>query len=238
MNVRYIADILFMFEFYKHPLDSFYYLKKKQKGSYKGAITIFALFFISYMIYVTSKGFIYQWVEPQDLDLTAIVLGFFAIYGLFIFANYLVTSINDGEGSIGEIFKGVTYSMSPAIISMLAVTYLSHVLTFNELVILQMLVIAGYAGAGLFLFLTVQELHNYTIRETIKSFALTLLFMLIVALLFSFVQIMGDQLLQFIIALFAESFLVTFGIILIIVGISMGIIALKKWLKGGTPNEI
>jgi hypothetical protein len=48
---------------------------------------------------------------------------------------------------------------------------------------------------------------------------------------------MGDQLIQFIIALFAESFLVTLGIILIVVGIAFGVFSLKKMLKGGQPNE-
>ena len=236
-NVRYINDLLFAFEFYKHPLDSFYYLKRKQKGSYKGAFTIFGLFFVSYMIYITSKGFIFQYVEPQDLDLNGILLGFFAIYILFVFSNYLVTSINDGEGSLGEIFKGVNYALSPIIIGLLGATWLSHVLTYNEFIIFQMILWLSVSATAIMLFLTVQELHNYTIRETMKSFALTVLFMMIVALLFAFVQIMGDQLIQFVIALFAESFLITLGVILIVTGLIIGIKFLITLIKGETTNE-
>lgn len=236
-DIRIINDVLFTFAFYKQPLDSFYYMKKKQKGSYKGALILFGIMFLVYMIYVTSKGFIYQTVEPEDLDLNALIIGFFAIFGLFILANYLVTSINDGEGSMGEIFKGVSYSLSPAIIAMIAVTYLSYVLTFNELIILQMVLWVGYFGTGLLIFLAVQELHNYTIRETIKSFLLTFLFMMIVALLLAFIQIMGDQLIQFVIALFAESFLVTTGIIIVVGGIAVGLSYLGKYLKEAFGNE-
>jgi hypothetical protein len=64
---------------------------------------------------------------------------------------------------------------------------------------------AGQFGTGLLIFLAVQELHNYTIRESIKSFLMTFLFMIIAAVLFAFVQIMGDQLIQFVLALIEEA---------------------------------
>jgi sugar lactone lactonase YvrE len=203
-SIKIVDDILFAFAFFKHPLDSFYYLKKKQRGSYLGATVLFFLFFFVYLNYVLNKGFIFQFVEPEDMDLGAIVIGFFAIFALFILSNYLVTSINDGEGSIGEIYKGVMYTLMPLTIAYTAIWYLSYYVTFNEVILLQIIQWSGIGGTGLLLFLAVQELHNYTIRETIKSYLLTILFMLIMGILFAFIQIMGDQLLQFIIGLIKE----------------------------------
>ncbi|MCD6482422.1 MAG: hypothetical protein J7K80_01620, partial [Candidatus Izimaplasma sp.] len=46
-EIRIINDILYMFNLLKHPLDSFYYIKKKQKGSYKGASSIFGRIFVA-----------------------------------------------------------------------------------------------------------------------------------------------------------------------------------------------
>ncbi len=205
-KIRSINDVLYMFNLIKHPLDSFYYIKKKQKGSYKGATIIFGLLFVSYLIFVTSKGFIYQGVEASDMDLNAIVLGFFAISLLFIFSNHLVSSINDGEGSLGEIYKGVMYSLLPAIVSLLLVTYLSYYFTYNEVFILSTILNVGLGWTVLLIFLSIQELHNYTIRNSIKSILLTLLFMIIIMILFAFIQIMGDQLIQFVIGIIKEVF--------------------------------
>ena len=73
-EVKIINDVLYMFNLIKHPLDSFYYIKKKTKGSYKGATIIFGMLFISYLIFVTSKGFIYQYVDAADMDLNSIVI--------------------------------------------------------------------------------------------------------------------------------------------------------------------
>jgi len=203
-EVKIINDVLYMFNLLKHPLDSFYYIKKKQKGSYKGATIIFGMFFIAYLINTTSKSFIYQLVEAADMDLNAIVLGFFAIAALFIVSNYLVTSINDGEGSLGEIYKGVMYSLLPLMVAYLVTTFLSY-FTYNELFMLQLVLMIGMGWTALLIFLAIQELHNYTISNTIKSLLLTFLFMIIFAILFAFVQIMGDQLIQFVIGLVKEA---------------------------------
>jgi len=205
-QIRNVNDVLYMFNLIKHPLDSFYYIKKKQKGSYKGATIIYGLLFVSYLIFVTSKGFIYQNVEASDMDLNAIVLGFFAISLLFIFSNHLVSSINDGEGSLGEIYKGVMYSLLPAIVALLLTTFLSYYFTYNEVFILSTLLNTGLIWTLLLIFLAIQELHNYSIRNSIKSILLTLLFMLIIMVLFAFIQIMGDQLIQFVVGLIKEVF--------------------------------
>jgi hypothetical protein len=98
------------------------------------------------------------------------------------------------------------YSVTPLIIGYFVSAFLSYYVTFNELIILQLVYWAGLGGTALLIFLAVQELHNYTIRETIKSFLLTFLFMIIAGILFAFVQIMGDQLIQFFIGLFKEAF--------------------------------
>ncbi len=204
-SIRWIADILFAFQFIKHPLDSFYYMKKKRRGSYIGASVWWLIFFVGYLVYQTSKGFIFQYVEAVDMDLNALVLGFFSIAILFLSSNYLVTSINDGEGSVGELYKGVGYSLMPLALVYFLATYLSHILTYNEEFLLSFSIWVGMAGTGTLIFLSIQELHNYTIRESIKSFLLTFLFMAIVAVLFAFVQIMGDQMIQFAIGLVKEA---------------------------------
>lgn len=204
-QIRFINDILYMFNLIKHPIDSFYYIKKKERGSIRGATIIFFMFFISYMIFITSKGFIYQEIEAADLDLNAIVLGFFGLSVLFVVSNYLVASINDGEGSLGEIYKGLMYSTLPLMTSYLVATYLSYYFTYNEIFILQLIVFVGMGWSALLVFIAIQEIHNYTIRESIKSILITFLFMAIAAVIFAFIQIMGDQLIQFVIAFVKEA---------------------------------
>jgi hypothetical protein len=98
------------------------------------------------------------------------------------------------------------YSLMPLTIGYAVVALLSYYLTLDEVIIIEIAEMAGIIGTGILIFLAVQELHNYTIRETIKSFLMTFLFMIIAGILFAFVQIMGDQLIQFVIAVIREVF--------------------------------
>ncbi len=196
-NIRPINDFLYMKTVATKPNDSFYYLRRKTKGSYLGAILIMIVTFLSYLLFVAGKGFIFQFVDLKDLDLGSIILGFVSIIGLFIVCSYLVTSIQDGEGTIGQIFKGIAYSFYPFIIACLATTAISYVATVNELFLLNTIFVIGAAWTLLLIFISVAEIQNYTFGETIKSILLTILFVIVILLVFSFIQMTIKQVFVF-----------------------------------------
>ena len=65
------------------------------------------------MIYQTGKGFIYQYTSVEDMDMGAVVVGFFAILILFIVCNFLVTSITDGDGTLKQVYMIPAYGIMP-----------------------------------------------------------------------------------------------------------------------------
>jgi hypothetical protein len=146
---------------------------------------------------VAGKGFIFQFVDLKDLDLGSIILGLITIIGLFIICSYLVTSIQDGEGTLGQIFKGVAYSFYPFIIASISSTLISYVATTNELFLLNTIMVVGAAWTLLLIFISVAEIQNYTFGETIKSILLTFMFVIVILLVFSFVQMTIRQVFVF-----------------------------------------
>lgn len=203
-NVKPVKDTLYMFRFFAHPLDSFYELKAGNHGSYLGTTIIYFALFVAYMISLTSKGFIYQTVAPEDIDYQSVTFGYFAITLLFVICNYLVTSINDGEGKLGHIYKLMCYSMGPLLLSFIITTIASHFLTFNEVFFLELASFAGIVWTGLLILLGVQETHNYDTRTAIKSILYTLLFMMIIAVMLLIIIIMCEQMYQFLEAVIKE----------------------------------
>jgi len=193
MNSRFTKNTFFAFTVAGHPLDSFYYLKLGQKGSVKGAIFHFFLLFVAYMLYQTSRGFLVQLQEVAYIDFTVIIGGFLGLFVLFIGSNYLVTSINDGEGTILDIFKMTGYAMLPMTITFLAVTILSHGVTENELFLLDFVMFFGFAYTVVIMWLGLQETHNYSFGTTFKSLLITAAFMLIaVVILFNMVILFNE----------------------------------------------
>ncbi len=194
---RPIADILYSVRVAKKPADSFYYLRRSEKGSALGALILLGLTFLSYLLYTAGKGFIFQYVALKNLDLSSIILGFVLIIGLFIICSYLVTSIQDGEGTLAEIFKGISYSTYPFIIGCILTVGMSYVATNNELFLLNVVFFGGLFWSAILIFVSIAEIQNYTITETIKSILMTILFVMVILLVVSFVQMTIGQLYRF-----------------------------------------
>jgi len=197
MNASRFKTILFAFSVARHPIDSFYYMKRREKGTLWGALFHFVLFFISFMVWQTSQGFLMQFIDIVDMDFFVIIGGFFGIFVLFILSNYLVTSINDGEGNIIDIFKLVSYGLFPLTITFFAVTAVSHVITHNEIFLLTFLLRAGFVYAGVVLWLGLQEMHNYSFGQTFKSVFITALFMLLAIVVIFNINILTSEVAAF-----------------------------------------
>ena len=63
-----IKDVLFAFVTPRHPWTP-YEVRRKREGSVLGATILYGLYFVTFMLYQTSKGFIYQFVQVEDMDI-------------------------------------------------------------------------------------------------------------------------------------------------------------------------
>lgn len=198
MESKGLGDTLYGVMIARHPIDSYYDVRVGKKGTVLGASILYGMLFISFMLFMLAKGFIYQYYDVQDLDIGSIVLGFFAFLGLFVLCNYLVTSINDGEGSLKQVYMTVAYAAVPLILALLSITALSYCVTTNEAFFLDVFMLIGCAWTIILVFLGLQTVHNYTVKETIKSLLLTALFMFIVIIVVLIVTIMWEQVWNFV----------------------------------------
>ena len=197
MTAPYLRHILFAFSVARHPINSYYDLKNKTKGHLGGAVFHFFLFFIAYMVFQISRGFLMQIIDIAEMDFMVVIGGFFGVFFLFVFSNYLVTSIKDGEGSILDIFKLVSYGLFPLTITLFVVTALSHIVTFNEVFLLNLVMAFGGAYTVAVLWVGFQEVHNYNFKSTFSSLFITSVFMLIALVVVFNITIMFDEILQF-----------------------------------------
>lgn len=199
-----VEQLLFIFPVMRHPINSFYELKKKRAGSTLAAIFLFLLFFVVLVWSMVGPAFIHRQVESGDLQLGRVALVYFGLSLLFVLCNYLVSSIQDGEGSLTDIFKVFVYSMGPILLGLAINTVLSHLMTENEIFILQIIQIVVILWSGILLLLGLQEIHVYETGEAIKSILISIAFMVIIALVGTIIVIMADLLVQFFTALFKE----------------------------------
>lgn len=199
-----IGEIGYAFKCAKHPIDRYYDIRVNKNGSPIAATIIYIVFFGVYMLYQTSKGFIYQYTKVEDMDMGAVVIGFFAILILFIICNYLVTSITDGDGTLKQVYMIPAYGLMPAMLGMLATIGMSYILTYNEAFILTVIMVVTVGWSIAVIFEGLATVHDYEFKGTIVSLIITVIFMLIAAVVVLVVIIMWEQLYDFIITVGKE----------------------------------
>lgn len=204
-KIKFIADLLLLFKVMRHPVDSFYDIKVGKKGSMIAAFVIYLALFFIFINYSANKGFIYQYVAPEDLDITALILGYFSLTLLFVITNYLDTSINDGVGTLKNIFLMFIYALGPLVIAFSLTTLLSFVLTQDEVFFLDMTMNVGWAWTGILIFIGISETHQYTGKQTFRSIIMSLLFLVILAVVLIIIISMWQQLYLFIEAIVKEA---------------------------------
>ncbi|MCR5153620.1 MAG: YIP1 family protein [Lachnospiraceae bacterium] len=216
LDTPVLGDVLFMFRVARHPGDRYYDIRvaNSVRGASKfaghghasviGAAIIYVLTFITYMVYSTMKGFIYQYVAVEDMDIGGSVAGFFVLIGLFVICNWLVTSINDGDGSLKTVFILPAYAVAPLIVGMLSVTVLSYAMTYNESFILTIIMVVTGIWSFVNLFTGLMNVHDYSFGETVRSFIITFFFMAVAVIIGLIVSIMFEQLFGFIVSVGRE----------------------------------
>lgn len=203
-DIKILNDLGFMFKVMRHPIDSFEDLKHGHKGSFKATIILYFTIFMTFIFYNTSKGFIYQYTLIEDIDITALILGFLAVTLLFVICNYLDTSINDGVGRLKQIFMMFVYALGPLFMALLSVTLLSHILTYNEVFFLDFIMLGGLIWTFILIYLGISEIHEYSGKETIRSIIMSTLFALIIVVVSIIIITMWQQLYLFLDAIIKE----------------------------------
>ncbi len=206
-KIRLVDDFVFMFRFIRRPADSFYYIKNDMRGSIGFALILYAWVVIVRLIAVYWTGFVFSpyystaWQVQAELEIVYVVLPIV----LWIAANYLISSITDGEGRLRHVIIGSAYSLFPIALFSLPITLLSNVLTLNEVFIFTFSNQLVTAWVALMFFIMVREIHNYSLSETIRNILTTFFTMAIFLLIGYILYVLFNQLYEFVHAIIQEA---------------------------------
>ncbi len=204
-KIRLVDDFLFMFRFIKQPVDSFYYIKQNLRGSLLFAFLIYGWIIVVRVVSLYVTGFVFSpystsWqIQPE----TEIIYTVVAIL-LWNVANYLVSTISDGEGRLRHVVIGSAYSLFPFVLFALPITLLSNVLTLNEAFIYTFSTQLMWFWCMVMLVIMVREIHNYTFSETTRSILATLFTMAMFLLTAYILYVLFSQLYEFLLAVVQE----------------------------------
>ncbi|MBN1954576.1 MAG: DUF1282 family protein [Anaerolineae bacterium] len=206
---KVVDDLTFLFRFIGKPADSFYYIKTKAKAQRRGRLG-FALFIYLWVVAVRVltpylTAFVFNpYANPGQIRAENEVVYTLLLILLWNAANYLVSTISDGEGRMRHVFIGSAYALFPYALFALPLALVSNLLSTNEVFLYTFSLNLIWAWVGLMLFLMVKEIHNYSFGETIRNVLLTLFTMAVMMLTGYILYVLFVQLIDFVTALLNE----------------------------------
>lgn len=199
---KLLNDLKLSFKMLKKPNDVIYYVKRKHQGSYLSAGIVFLSFIIVYLINLYGTGFLFKNPNPNSVFVQLLITcGIFFIY---VIINYLVSAFFDGEGRFIDVVIISCYALIPYIVLTLPMTVLSHALTYNESFIYNFYNQIVIGWTIILLIISVKEVHNYTLWESVKSILLIIFGVFVVLLMGLLIYSFLGQLIDFITSIIKE----------------------------------
>ncbi len=199
-----------IFSILRHPIDSYYEIKREKRANLKSASVMLFILFVEYLLYLHFTGYIFNH-STSAIHIGVEVAKFFGVVLLFIFSNYLIATLFNGEGWLKDVYIAIIYALAPFMVFLPFYVILSNFLTLNEAIILNLFSLFMFIYAFILVFLAVREIHNYEIGETFKNLLLTIFVMLIIVLIGFIIYVFGSQLYNFLVSLIKEVFFRVFG---------------------------
>lgn len=204
-KIKLVDDFLFMFTFIKHPIDGYYYIKQKERGSIRFAVILFITVILVRLLSLYLTGFIFSpYTKPEQIHIENEIFTVLGLITLFIASNYLISTISDGEGKVRDVVIATAYALFPYVLFTLPMAVLSNGLTLNEIFIYQTLnqVILGWVLINLFIM--VKEIQNNTFSENVRNILLTIFTMIMIVLIGYVLYFLMTQLYEFFNTIFQE----------------------------------
>ena len=183
----YAEELLYVFHLMFHPFDGFWDLKHEKRGSLRAALTILGAVIVAVYYNSIGKGYV---MNPQGMYSTIFgtILSVLMPLALWVVANWCLTTLFEGEGSIKDIFVATCYSLAPMALLMIPATIASNFVITDEADIVSLVITFGFIWSGLLIFFGMMVTHDYSLGRNFLTTAGTIVgmvFIMFVAVLFT-----------------------------------------------------
>ncbi len=172
-------EIIYAFHLILHPFDGFWDLKHEQRGSMRAAFVWLAIAILTFFYQGVGTGYIFNPRQASTtilVQITAVVVPVI----LWVVANWCLTTLFDGEGSLKDIFIATCYALVPLPILIIPSVLISNIALSSEAAIINLLVSFAFVWCGLLLFFGMMVTHDYTFSKNVLTSVGTIIGMAII----------------------------------------------------------
>lgn len=180
-------ELMYGFHVMFHPFDGFWDIKHEYRASIKGATFILVVTVVSFIYSLIGKSYI---VDPHPTEISIVVMTFSILLPIFLWviANWCLTTLFDGEGSMRDIYIATCYSLFPLPAFLILTTVLSNIVSLDESSLLTLAMGVAYFWVGFLLFFGTMVIHDYSLFKNVLTTLATIVgmaFIMFLGVLFS-----------------------------------------------------
>lgn len=196
----------------RQPGNAFTEIKVYRQGSYFIALGILVIYYITSVMKVTNGGFCYTVFDASNFNAILVLLRSTGLVLLFTLCFWAVSTLQSGQGRIGEIFITVVYSIQPLIISNVVYIVLTNIMLPEEIGFLSLFMDIMTIYTLFILCMGLMRISDYEIGKFIFVCILTVAGMIIVVFIGIVVLLLLQLLGGFITTVISETYkIMTFG---------------------------
>lgn len=187
-----------------HPFQAFQAMKVQKFASTGLALIFVLIFYLAKVSQDLYGGFMYVIVDKANYNALFTLIGSVGLLLLWVIVNWGICMLNDGKGSLKEIFCMSAYSMAPMILYSVIFTVGSHMIPATSTNTFGMIstILAIYTVLLLLIGMTV--IHEYSFFKALWMAIVTVLCMALAAFVLCSVVLLAQQFIVFILGIINE----------------------------------
>lgn len=191
---KFILDECIKFPLYilSHPLKGFEEFKRYKRGKMSVALIFLILTIFINILKFQYDGFLVNNNDIKDLNSVSQIAYVLGAVLVITVANWSVTTLFDGKGTMKEIFMMICYCLYPFIWANGLGILLSNILTEDEMAVYTLVIALGVALLLYMFFFGIISIHEYGLVKCL----LTILFTVVAALVVIFACLLFFDLFQ------------------------------------------
>lgn len=181
-------ELLYAFHVIFHPFDGFWDLKHEKRGSVKSATIILMVTVLAFFYKTIGSGYIINQSNTTTQNVVGTILAVILPLALWAIANWCLTTLFDGEGSMKDIYIACCYSLTPLPLFMIPLTIFSNFIVKDEAGIINIISTIAFIWLGLLVFFGMMITHDYSPFKSILTSLGTIvgmMFLMFLGLLFT-----------------------------------------------------
>lgn len=187
-----------------HPMDGFYWIRRKDKGSVPIAVLLVICFSFCFSLNRYLASFVVNDINPRSVNSLTELGGVLLLYVLLCVGNWSITCLMNGEGRMKDISIAVGYATLPLILTFIPATIISRAIAADEESFYYMILAVGIAYAAILLLIGIMQVHNYTLGKTLLTLFLTLIAVFIIIFLMLLLLNLISQVYNFFYSIYTE----------------------------------